>query len=215
MHYYKLTLQNLDSRLMAQSDSMFAVGILTLPAARRWALLHPQRGVPRSWCRSPPAQWYLAEISITQQSVISPITQGPVARSSLRWAGACGALLLEHVSDRVYVVAYKSISQCAPIGRYTMNLPWTRNSPSLSLGLWGYAHERASAFVMGGSKPPRLRVRGCVRPPVAWRQPQPPPRFLRGGGSLRPDSLGPPRRSAAALCDKRCSRCSPITRGEC
>lgn len=50
-----------------------AAGILTQPAARHWAPLHPQKGVPPSWCRSQPAQWYLAEISITQPSIIISI----------------------------------------------------------------------------------------------------------------------------------------------
>lgn len=82
-------------------------------------------------------------------------------------------------------------------------LPWTRSSPSPSPGSWGCAHERASASVAGGSRPPRLRVRSLVRPRAAWRQPRPPPRSRRGGGSQRPDSPAPPSRSAAAWCDRK------------
>ncbi len=95
------------------------------------------------------------------------------------------------------------------------DLPWTRNSPSLSLGLSGCAHEKASASVTVGSRPRRLRVRGFVRPPAAWRQPRPPPRLAQGGESRRPDSPAPPCRSAAAWCDERCSRSSPTMCAKC
>lgn len=75
------------------------------------------------------------------------------------------------------------------------NSPWRRSSPSLWPGWLGCAHGKVSASVTVGS---RLRVRGFVRPPAAWRRPRPPPRFRRGGGWQRRGSPAPPCHSAEA-----------------
>lgn len=80
------------------------------------------------------------------------------------------------------------------------NSPWRRSSPSLWPGWLGCGHGKASASAAGGSRPPRLRARGVVRPPAAWRRPRPPPRSPRGAGWQRRGSRAPPCRWAGAWC---------------
>lgn len=184
---------------------------------------------------------WLRSASHNRQSAAS--SQRPAPHSCLRRAGVatmlCDWLLLQHAKLVVVFIYlnYPTYIKGVILKRHNANclikaeqvsepinasphlwwsdLPWTRNSPSLLLGLWGYAREKASTFVTGGSRPRRLRVRGFVRPPAAWRRPPPPPRFLRGGESQRPDSLAPPRRSAEAWCNERYLRSFPTICAKC